>query len=226
MLFRSCASRRAHRIGGNMAAYNGKITAMRDNGSSTDIVVHVNDANMAADIKTKNIHDVSLRLTDGRTISLEQRKKIYATLKDISLYTGYYPEETKEVMKYYYIQQTGNDYFSLSDCSLLIARDFINVLIDFCLKNGVITSEALSTRTDDIDTYLYQCIRRRKCAVCGKDGELHHWDAIGMGHDRRNYDDSKNKKMCLCRVHHTIAHQKGKQAFERDYHVYGIVVKE
>ena len=195
-----------------MAAYNGKITAMRDNGSSTDIVVHVNDANMAADIKTKNIHDVSLRLTDGRTISLEQRKKIYATLKDISLYTGYYPEETKEVMKYYYIQQTGNDYFSLSDCSLLIARDFINVLIDFCLKNGVITSEALSTRTDDIDTYLYQCIRRRKCAVCGKDGELHHWDAIGMGHDRRNYDDSKNKKMCLCRVHHTIAHQKGKQA--------------
>jgi hypothetical protein len=209
-----------------MAAYNGKITAMRDNGSSTDIVVHVNDANMAADIKTKNIHDVSLRLTDGRTISLEQRKKIYATLKDISLYTGYYPEETKEVMKYYYIQQTGNDYFSLSDCSLLIARDFINVLIDFCLKNGVITSEALSTRTDDIDTYLYQCIRRRKCAVCGKDGELHHWDAIGMGHDRRNYDDSKNKKMCLCRVHHTIAHQKGKQAFERDYHVYGIVVKE
>ncbi len=209
-----------------MAAYNGKITAMRDNGSSTDIVVHVNDANMAADIKTKNIHDVSLRLTDGRTISLEQRKKIYATLKDISLYTGYYPEETKEVMKYYYIQQTGNDYFSLSDCSLLTARDFINVLIDFCLKNGVITSEALSTRTDDIDTYLYQCIRRRKCAVCGKDGELHHWDAIGMGHDRRNYDDSKNKKMCLCRVHHTIAHQKGKQAFERDYHVYGIVVKE
>ncbi len=209
-----------------MAAYNGKITAMRDNGSSTDIVVHVNDANMAADIKTKNIHDVSLRLTDGRTISLEQRKKIYATLKDISLYTGYYPEETKEVMKYYYIQQTGNDYFSLSDCSLLTARDFINVLIDFCLKNGVITSEALSTRTDDIDTYLYQCIRRRKCAVCGKDGELHHWDAIGMGHDRRNYDDSKNKKMCLCRVHHTIAHQKGKRAFERDYHVYGIVVKE
>ena len=209
-----------------MAAYNGKITAMRDDGSCTDIDVHINDANMAADIKTKNIHDVSLRLTDGRTISLEQRKKIYATLKDISLYTGYYPEETKEVMKYYYIQQTGNDYFSLSDCSLLTARDFINVLIDFCLKNGVITSEALSTRTDDIDTYLYQCIRRRKCAVCGKDGELHHWDAIGMGHDRRNYDDSKNKKMCLCRVHHTIAHQKGKQAFERDYHVYGIVVKE
>ncbi len=208
-----------------MAAYDGKITAMRDNGSSTDIVVRVNDANMAADIKTKNIHDVSLRLTDGRTISPEQRKKIYATLKDISLYTGYYPEETKEVMKYYYIQQTGDDYFSLSDCSILTAREFINLLIDFCLENGVITSETLSVRTDDINTYLYQCIRRRKCAVCGKDGELHHWDAIGMGNDRRTYDDSNNRKICLCRMHHTIAHQKGRQAFEQDYHVYGIIIR-
>lgn len=98
-----------------MLAYTGKIAAMRENGSSTDIVVRVDGADMAADIKNKNIHDVSLRLTDTRTISPEQRKKIYATLKDISLYTGYYPEETKEVMKYYYIQQTGNDYFSLSD---------------------------------------------------------------------------------------------------------------
>ena len=209
-----------------MSAYDGKITAMRDNGSSTDIVVRVDGTDMASDIKNKNIHDVSLRLTDTRTISQEQRKKIYATLKDISLYTGYTPEEAKEVMKYYYIQQTGNDYFSLSDCSILTAKEFINQLIDFCLKNGVITSEALSTRTDDIDTYLYQCIRRRKCAICGKDGELHHWNAIGMGHDRRTYDDSSNRKICLCRVHHTIAKKKGRQAFERDYHVYGIIVKE
>ena len=71
-----------------MSAYDGKITAMRDNGSSTDIVVRVDGTDMASDIKNKNIHDVSLRLTDTRTISQEQRKKIYATLKDISLYTG------------------------------------------------------------------------------------------------------------------------------------------
>ena len=58
-----------------MSAYDGKITAMRDNGSSTDIVVRVDDASMAADIKTKNIHDVSLRLTDMRIISPKQRKK-------------------------------------------------------------------------------------------------------------------------------------------------------
>lgn len=201
----------------------GKITAVRNNGSSVDIVVRVNSANMAAEIMDKRITDVTLQLLDGRILSPDQRRKIYATLRDISWYTGYTPEETKEIMKYVHIEMTGSDYFSLADCSMTLAREFINTLTDFCLEYGVITSETLSDRTDDITTYLYQCIRHKKCAICGKPGEIHHWDAIGMGHDRRHYDDSRNRKICLCRMHHTIAHQKGVKDFQRDYHVYGIV---
>ena len=106
-----------------------------------------------------------------------------------------------------------------------VARAFINTLIDFCLAYGVITSELLSSRTDDINTYLFQCIKHKKCAICGRAGETHHWDAIGMGNDRRHYDDTENRKICLCRIHHTIAHQKGVQDFERDYHVYGIIYR-
>ena len=202
---------------------DGKITAVRDNNGSTDLVVHFENADLAAEIMDKQISNVSMRLLDGRTLSSDQRRKIYATLRDISGYTGYTPEETKEVMKYVYITKTSCDYFSLSDCSMSVARDFINTLIDFCLEYGVIASDRLSDRTDDIDTYLYQCIKHRKCAICGRAGEIHHWDAIGMGHDRRYYDDTENRKICLCRMHHTIAHQKGVIDFEQDYHVYGIV---
>ncbi len=115
----------------------------------------------------KQATDVMLQIVDGRTLSLDQRRKIYATLRDISLYTGYTPEETKEVMKYVHITLTGSDYFSLSDCSMDLARSFINTLIDFCLEYGVIASDLLSNRTDDINTYLYQCIKHKKCAVCG-----------------------------------------------------------
>ena len=201
----------------------GKIKAVRDNGSSADIVVRVNGTHLAAEIVEKRITDVTLQLVDGRSLSPDQRRKIYATLRDISGYTGYTPEETKEVMKYIHIAATGGDYFSLSDCSMSVAKDFINTLTEFCLKHGVITSEKLSDRTDDSTTYLYQCIKHKKCAVCGRHGEVHHWDAIGMGHDRRHYDDSGNRKICLCRMHHTIAHQKGVNDFQRDYHVYGIV---
>lgn len=201
----------------------GKIIAVRNNDSSTDLVVHINDSSLAAVIMDRKVTDVTLQLVDGRILSPDQRKKIYATLRDISGYTGYTPEETKEVMKFVHIEATGSDYFSLSDCSMDLAREFINTLTDFCLEHGVITSETLSDRTDDITTYLYQCIRHRKCAICGKSGEIHHWDAIGIGHDRRHYDDSGNRKICLCRMHHTIAHQKGVKDFQRDYHVYGIV---
>ncbi len=221
----ACAPRRKHNKGSETME-SGTIMEMRVDGSRIDIVVRLDRAGLAADIEKRRVRNVFLQLNDGRILSIEQRKKIYATLRDISQYTGYTPEETKEVMKYVYITKTGCDYFSLSDCSMSAARDFINTLIDFCLEHGVIASERLSDRTDDIDTYLYQCIRHKKCAICGRAGEIHHWDAIGMGHDRRRYDDTENRKICLCRMHHTIAHQKGVSDFKQDYHVYGIIVKE
>ena len=56
--------------------------------------------------------------------------------------------------------------------------------------------------------------------------EIHHEDAIGMGNDRRRVDDSRYKKICLCRMHHTMAHQLGVKRFREMYKVYGIVVKE
>ena len=41
----------------------------------------------------------------------------------------------------------------------------------------------------------------------------------------RKVDDSGYKKICLCREHHTIAHQMGVIRFRQMYKVYGIVVK-
>lgn len=204
----------------------GKIKCLRYCKDGTaELLVHT-DADTAAVIMRKHIHDVWMQMDDGRSISNKQRRKIFATLNDISEYTGYLPQQTEEHMKFYHIQKTGCEYFSLSDCSMDTAREFINTLVDFCLYHGVIMSGSMLERTDDIGTYLVQCLRHRKCAICGKSGEIHHWDTIGMGNDRREYDDSENRKICLCRMHHTIAHQKGRDAFERDYHVYGIIFNE
>ena len=201
----------------------GKITHLgMDADKGADIRVHISHQ-AAVMIKEKNIRDAWLILDDGRTISAAQRKKIYTTLRDISNYTGYLPEEAKEQMKYYHMQLRDCDYFSLSDCSVDQARDFINTLIEFCLRYSIPTLDPLLGRTDDIGMYLKQCLVHSVCAVCGAKGEIHHWDAIGMGNDRRVYDDTENRKVCLCRLHHTIAHQKGRIGFEETYHVYGIV---
>lgn len=142
---------------------------------------------------------------------------------DISDYTGYLPEEQKQWLKYLYICRTGREYIHLSDCSMDEAREFINVILDYALENGIPLSENALERTDDINRYLYACLLYKKCAVCGRPGEIHHEDAIGMGNDRRQVDDSGYRKICLCRLHHTMAHQMGAVSFRQMYRVYGIV---
>lgn len=177
-------------------------------------------------ITEKKAKYAEIRIDDGRYITSLQRRKAYATIRDISSWTGYLPEEQKEWLKYLYIERTGNPYFSLSDCSMDTAREFINIILDYALEEGIPLSERGIERTDDIGRYLYSCIKNKRCAVCGRPGEIHHVDAIGAGRDRRYVDDSGYRKICLCREHHTAAHQRGMKAFEQMYHVYGIVVQE
>lgn len=158
-----------------------------------------------------------------KQISEDQRKKIYAILKDIAESTGDNLENTKENLKIEFIQHSQYDMFSLSNCSKELASDFIDFLINFAFENGIPMSEHPLERTDDIERYLAACLRHKVCAVCGQIGEEHHWDAIGMGNDRKTIDDRKLRKICLCRKHHAEAHTIGREAFEKKYHVYGIV---
>ena len=197
------------------------ITGYRAAGDGVDLLVHL-PQDIRYLIKRQNIRHAEVILDDGRHISIEQRKKIYATLRDISDYTGDPPEVTKEWMKYGYIERTGSDYFSLSNCSMTTAREFINYLMDVCLYNGIILTESGLKRTDDINAYLIQCIRHKRCCICGRPADIHHVDAIGMGNDRRSYDDSDSEIIALCRGHHVQAHNLGNIRFMERYKVYGI----
>lgn len=62
--------------------------------------------------------------------------------------------------------------------------------------------------------------------MCGRPGEIHHVDAIGMGRDRNRVDDRRMRKICLCREHHTEAHKIGQPTFMKKYHVHGIYYEE
>lgn len=203
-----------------------KINQYRERKDGTDLVVSVPDLKLGDMFQRKKIRNAEIRFDDGRHISAEQRKKAYATIRDISDWTGYLPEEMKEILKYQHMMRTGDAYFSLSNCSMDTAREFINTILEFALENGIPLSDNAIERTDDIGRYLYYCLLHKKCAICGKDGEIHHEDAIGMGNDRTKVDDSSYKKICLCREHHTLAHNLGVIRFREMYKVYGIVVKD
>lgn len=203
-----------------------KIKQYRERKDGTDLVVSVPYLKLGDMFQRKKIRNAEIRFDDGRHISAEQRKKAYATIRDIADWTGYLPEEMKEILKYQHMMRTGDAYFSLSNCSMDTAREFINTILEFALENGIPLSDNAIERTDDIGRYLYYCLLHKKCAICGKDGEIHHEDAIGMGNDRTKVDDSSYKKICLCREHHTLAHSLGVIRFREMYKVYGIVVKD
>ena len=132
-------------------------------------------------------------------------------------------QEIKQIMKIEHMLRVGDQkVISLSDCTMTDAREFINTLMEYALKEGIILTESGLMRTDDIDCYLIQCIRYRRCCICGKPADIHHVDAIGMGRNRQQVDDSGHEIAALCRMHHTISHQMGWDRFADSYHVYGI----
>lgn len=203
-----------------------KLTGYNIRPEGTDLKIFISGVNLQEPIEGKRMRQCGVWLEDGRHITAEQRKKIYATIRDISEYTGYLPEEQKEWLKYLYISNEGAPYFSLSTCSIDTAREFINTILEYALQEGIMLSDFALNRTDDIGKYLYHCIKYERCAICGRHGETHHWDAIGMGNDRTDFDDSEKRKICLCREHHTEAHTIGREEFGNKYKVFGIIIKK
>ncbi len=159
-------------------------------------------------------------------ISPDQRNKIYAIFRDIASYTGETPDNTKEQMKLFFTQQTQHEDFSLSNCKKELANEFIEWLIKFCFEHGVELSEHPKEYIDDIERYLVFCLQNKICAVCGKPSETHHWDAIGMGRDRKKYDDSDHRKIALCRKHHSEAETIGRDTFAEKHIVTGVIYND
>ena len=124
----------------------------------THLKIWIPGRNLLEFLAEKLVHDCGLWLEDGRHITAAQRKKIYATVRDISEYTGYLPEEQKEWLKYLHIERTGCQYFSLSTCSITTAREYINTILDYALEAGIPLTDLAINRTDDIGRYLYSCL--------------------------------------------------------------------
>jgi putative HNHc nuclease len=209
--------------------YHSKILGIKEDDKGTHLKILIPGEQVQDKIlkvRSGKIINSEIRIDDNRTITAEQRKKVYATIRDIANYTGHMPEELKELMKYNYMIESGENYFSLSDCSITTARLFINYLIEFCFQWDISILDSGLDRTDDIGKYLWLCIKYHKCCICGGKAEIHHWDAVGMGRDRTSIDDSGHRKIALCREHHTEAHKIGRHTFGEKHHVYGIIFKD
>ncbi len=160
-----------------------------------------------------------IRVDDGRRISSEQRKKIYALCRDISVYTGHDVEDLKEnILKIGFMIKEDRDYFSLSDVDMTTARYFIEYILEFCFEWDVPLDEKTVALAKEVNNYLYLCLRYRRCAVCGRYADIHHHEnLVGMGMDRAKHNHEDSRYIALCRTHHTECHTIGHKTFENKY---------
>ena len=168
---------------------------------------------------------IELQLDDGRQISPDQRKKIFAMLRDMAMYTGYDIRDMEQWMKYFYYPKTGAESFSMSDCSMDQANKFLTFILDFCFENGI----PFKTKTwdmIDVDYHLtLECIEHRKCIICGKHADLHHVDVLG-NRSRKFTDHRKFRFLPLCRIHHQEAERTPALEFAQKYQIKGIQIPE
>ena len=108
------------------------------------------DVDISRFVAQKRPRRVEVRLDDGRTISADQRRKIFAIIRDISLWSGQEPEELRLYLEWDFCSRCLREWFSLSNCDMTTAREFITYLIQFCFHWGVPTKDSLLTQTDDI----------------------------------------------------------------------------
>ena len=205
---------------------------MRVTGNILSVDNDVLTIRVCADAQTwvwdHNAKTVEVRIDDGRSITADQRKKIYACMRDIAEWMGDMPDTVKAFFKWSFCGNYEREDFSLSDVDRETAGEFLSYLIDFCIQNGVPCSDPLWDRCDDIERYMYACVMTRTCCITGKkNAQIHHVDRIGMGRNRETICQVGMRVVPLSADLHTMIHYSGgEDEFYKKHHIVPIALTE
>ena len=165
---------------------------------------------------------VRLALVDGRGITEKQRRMIYALLKYIADWEGESPDIVKKQfkLKFRVDEMRGMfEDFSFSNMPESLASDFLKYVIEFILEHRIPMDRPLVEYVEDIKHYVYYCLIHKVCAVCGRKGDLHHIDAVGMGNNRNKIEHRGRRCLSLCPTCHELMHKLGTKEFLELYHL-------
>ena len=231
-----------------MIEATGTITNIQD-GKGFYVFVPYSDTD---EIEFNRIKSVDISLLDNKSITNDQRRKIFALINDItafisapkgSQWTRAYENTLKEMrllrlmdsvdseqvrraMSLHYCELRDKAPISLSTLDRTTASDFIDWLIEQCIVHGIPCIDTLLNRCEDIERYLYTCVANRSCAVCGAYADIHHYDHIGMGRNRSEVVHLGLRVQPLCREHHNECHNQGQSTFDRYRNLSNIALDE
>ena len=133
--------------------------------------------------------NAEVEIPDNKKLSIEQRKKIFAMCRDIELHWGEPVESLRQRFQTELEIMNGYEHISLSNCSMKIARELIELIIAFMFHHQIPMRVETSKLLSGDKAMLYWATVNRNCIICGKpNSDLAHHYAIGRG---------KNRKTCL-----------------------------
>ena len=197
------------------------IDKYKNNNNSFDVVVRnvALDSDSLRMIDNGHPLDVNLEVIDGKKITIQQRKKIFALLNDIYLFTGQPQEDLRQQFQFYLEMIKGYERISLTDTTRRIASELIEVILAWTFEHDIPLNYKTSDLMKQDQTFLYLATVHRKCVICGKYGELAHHKAIGRGANRKKMDHYGYEVLALCREHHQSQHNMGVESFDKLHHL-------
>lgn len=163
--------------------------------------------------------DVDCSVIDPNSITGQQRRKIFALVKDIEAHTG----QPMDYMRHMFIEYVRTYYgydkrISLSDCTRTQASQVIEVTLDWIFHNDIPLAYKTSDLLKSDKSFLYWSTINRNCVICGKPhAELAHYHAVGRGRNRRKINHIGNQVLALCSFHHKEQHNIGMDSFNEKY---------
>ena len=168
---------------------------------------------------------VYITLEDSRPLSSKQRRSCFAMVGEIANWSGHEKDEVHKYMKLDFwvntLWQTADSLFSLSNAPMSVVAAFQSWLARFIISHDVPTKRPMLDYVDDIPNYVYACLEKEKCCICGRKADLHHVERVGMGRNREEIIHEGMEVLPLCREHHEQAHTMPDEDFFNLYHING-----
>lgn len=161
---------------------------------------------------------VEVKALDNRGMSPPQNALSHALIGDIALWQG---EDclpaTKVALKVEYFANTGI-FFEHHKATKTEAKDWIAFLIKFILYHDVPLPKLYKYLLKNT-AWFYYCLKYRRCCICGRHADIAHYEAVGMGRNRRKINHSSYRFAALCRDHHVEQHTIGLTEFIDKYQI-------
>ena len=206
--------------------FSGKITKL----SGREITLSLDDDFdiMMAQRLSDGQMNVIGEVLDKRSITKKQRDLMFALFNDAYEYTGHPTDMWEKTFKAMFAAEVGVEHISIAANAMtqVQAGKFIEFILDYMLAEKIPFRFQEYHLASDISRILFLYIKYRVCFCCGKEkGDYAHYEAVGMGRNRKEIDHSKNRFMCLCRKHHNEQHNIGIETFMKKWHIAPIKLK-